>query len=178
MKKTITLALILVCLMALGVVCIRPVKAQTQNDITINSDGSVTPSTAPIKQTGNTYTLTSNVGGAIYVDRNNTILDGNGYTSPDKSVNWTGYSLDGQPNVMITSNSPITNVTIANLTSGMHNITVYANDSYGNIAVSQTINFAVEKPQLFPTALVAAVSVAAVAVVCVGLILYLRKRKR
>lgn len=97
--------------------------------------------------------------------------------SPDKSVNWTGYSLDRKPNVTITSNRPITNVTMANMTIGMHNITVYANDTYGNIAVSQTINFMVEKPQLFPIATVTAVSGTVAVVVVAGLLVYFKKRK-
>ena len=89
MKKTAVPMLILICLMALGVVCIRPVKAQYQGDITINADGSVTPSTAPIQQAGNVYTLTSNVNGSITVERNNMILDGNGYTVSGGSFIWT-----------------------------------------------------------------------------------------
>jgi hypothetical protein len=91
--------------------------------------------------------------------------------SVDKSVNWAGYSLDGQQNVTLTGNS-----TIANMTNGLHNITVYANDTFGNIGTSQTISFTVVKPEPFPTATVAAASIV-VAVVCVGVILYFRRRK-
>ena len=80
MKKTAATTLILICLMTLGVVCIQSVKAQYQGNITINADGSVTPSTAPIQQSGNIYTLTSDVTGSITLNRNNTIFDGNGYT--------------------------------------------------------------------------------------------------
>jgi parallel beta-helix repeat protein len=76
MKETAA-ALILMCLMALNLVCVPPVKAQYRGDITINADGSVTPSSAPIQQKGDTYTLTSDVEGSIVVERNNTVLDGN-----------------------------------------------------------------------------------------------------
>jgi parallel beta-helix repeat protein len=79
MKETAA-ALILVCLMALGVVCVMPVKAQYEGSITINADGSVSPSTAPIQQTDNIYTLTSDVDGDIAVEANNIVLDGKGYT--------------------------------------------------------------------------------------------------
>lgn len=56
----------------------------------------------------------------------------------DKPVNSISYSLDGQQNVIISSN-----FTIANMTNGFHNITVYANDTFGNIGASQPVNFSV-----------------------------------
>ncbi len=91
----------------------------------------------------------------------------------DKPVNWTGYSLDGEQNVTVTGNS-----TISGLTSGLHNVTVYAKDTFGNMGASETIAFTVAKPEPFPTTVVAATSVAVVAVVGVGLLVYFRKRKR
>ena len=94
MKKTIAFTLVLMCLMAVSIVCVRQVKAQYQGIITINANGSVTPSTAPVKHVGDTYTLTnsvtvtaSNMGGTITVLRNNTILDGSGYSVGELSVN-------------------------------------------------------------------------------------------
>jgi parallel beta-helix repeat protein len=86
MKETAT-ALILVCVMASNIFCVMPVKAQPyQGSITINADGSVTPSTAPIQRIGDTYAVTgdlnitaSNIGGDIIVQRNNSVIEGNGY---------------------------------------------------------------------------------------------------
>jgi parallel beta-helix repeat protein len=420
----VVFALILICLMASGTVCVRPIKAQSQGDITINADGSVNPSTAPVQQAGNTYTLTSDAHGSITVGRNNTVLDGNGYLvsgstsygysiiqlysvenvtienliinggilqyqfgidmeaasevtvvnntitgfeniqsmngfeyagiivdgggsniisqnnlvgnlhgidmfgtednlivgnnitgdnfvadstaiffgeasnntvyhnnfinnkaflylgaqaedygsvnvwdngypsggnywseyqtrysgarqigssgvgdtpyvidahnkdryplmapfnsafyalqtappkvsvqsplnqtyndssvpltfsvnvlSPVKTVNWTGYSLDGEPNVTVTGSGALTNVTLADVANGVHNVTVYANDTYGNMGASQTIDFIVEVPEVtepFPTALVATVSGASAAAACLGLLVYFKKRK-
>jgi parallel beta-helix repeat protein len=407
MKKTVVFAL-LICLMASGAVCVRPIKAQSQSIITINADGTVTPSTAPIQQAGNTYTLTSDINGSITVKRSNMTLDGNGQTlqgneeltisgvsnvtvknlevvgtflaefgielshtsnvtvanntimdirsdlamnggglwtgirvyggssniitgnnlvnnlmgmdfgntsnnliignsitggnpsdyyepggilfgyasnntvyhnnfnikiggqamdsgsvnvwdngypfggnywsdyqtrypnakqindsgvgdtpyvidanntdryplmkpftgafytlqttppevtvrsplnqtynsssvpltfsvdvlSPVKAVNWTGYSLDGEPNVTVTGNT-----TLTGLSSGLHNITVYANDTYGNIGASPAVTFTVAKPETFPTALVATASGASAAVACLGLLVYFKRRK-
>jgi hypothetical protein len=94
-----------------------------------------------------------------------------------KLVNWTGYSFDGEPNVTVTSSSLLTNVTIANVTNGVHNVTVYANDTYGNMGASETVTFTVAVPEPFPTVPVAAASVAAVAVVGVVLAVYFKKRK-
>ena len=128
MKKTVVLALILICLMALGMVYVLPVKAQYQNetDITINANGSINPSTAPIQQKGNIYTLTSDTAGSITVFRNNTILDGN------------GHATDG---VIV---GEITNVTITNftITGGLTAITLTysSKTTIANNTISQTAN--------------------------------------
>jgi parallel beta-helix repeat protein len=79
MKKA-ALTVILICLMTSGAVCIRPIKAQSQSNITINADGTVAPSTAPIRQAGDTYTLTGDVVGSITVMRSNATFDGNGHS--------------------------------------------------------------------------------------------------
>lgn len=80
MKITAAAALILVCLIASSLARVQPINAQYQNDITINADGSIIPSSALIKQTGNTYSLTTDLIGNIKVQRNNTVLNGNGHT--------------------------------------------------------------------------------------------------
>jgi len=79
MKKTTVITLILVGLLALGVFCVQTIKAEDQGNITINADGSITPSTAPVQQTGDTYTLTGDVHGSTTVMRSNTTFDGNGH---------------------------------------------------------------------------------------------------
>jgi hypothetical protein len=78
--KTFALSLILLSLMPLVILQSTTVDAQTLDTITINADGSVDPSTAPISRLGNTYTLTGNIYGKIIVRCFNTILDGAGYT--------------------------------------------------------------------------------------------------
>ena len=88
----------------------------------------------------------------------------------DKQVNWSGYSLDGQDNVTVAGNT-----TIEGLSSGLHNVTVYARDELENTGASETINFSVEAP--FPTTLVIA-PIASVVVVGVGLLVYFRKRRK
>ncbi len=79
MRKTAGATPILIGLITLCTV-IQPIKAEYQDSITINADGSISPSTAPIQQTGNIYTLTSDVDGDIAVEANNIVLDGKGYT--------------------------------------------------------------------------------------------------
>jgi YVTN family beta-propeller protein/parallel beta-helix repeat protein len=91
----------------------------------------------------------------------------------DRSVNWVGYSLDGLKNVTVTGN-----ITLTGLSSSLHSVTVYANDTFGNMGASQTVNFTVALPHPFPTATVAAASGgSAVTVVVAGLLVYCKKRK-
>ena len=90
----------------------------------------------------------------------------------DKQVDWMGYSLDGQDNVTVTGNS-----TITELTNGLHNVTVYAKDTFENIGASATVTFTVAKPEPFPTTLVVAVT-ASVVIISLSLLVYLKKRKR
>jgi outer membrane protein assembly factor BamB len=87
----------------------------------------------------------------------------------DKPVNWTGYSLDAKENVSISGNT-----TITGLSSGLHNVTVYAEDLFGNFGASVTIVF---KAEPFPILPVAVASVAVVIVVGTVLLVYFKKRK-
>ncbi len=57
---------------------IQPVKAS--GTIYIRADGSVDPPTAPLQRDGDIYTFIDNVYDSIVVERNNTIIDGDGYT--------------------------------------------------------------------------------------------------
>jgi hypothetical protein len=88
----------------------------------------------------------------------------------DKPVNWTGYSLEGGETVAV-----VGNVTLEGLANGVHNVTVYARDAFGNVGASETVSFTVDVP--FPVTMVVA-PIASVAVVGVGLILYFKRRKR
>jgi len=88
----------------------------------------------------------------------------------NKEVNWTGYSLDGGESVTVAGNT-----TLEGLANGVHNVTVHAEDAFGNVGASETVSFTVEVP--FPATMVVA-PVVAVAVVGAGLVLYFRKRNR
>jgi hypothetical protein len=87
----------------------------------------------------------------------------------NKQILWMGYSLDGQDTVTITGNT-----TLLGLSSGLHNVTIYAEDPFENIVTSETIWFSVAEP--FTTAIVVA-SVITVAVVGFGLLVYFKRRK-
>ncbi len=59
----------------------------------------------------------------------------------NEAASWTGYSLDGQENVTVTGN-----ISLKEMAYGSHMITVYANDTYGNMAASETVYFSVPEP--------------------------------
>jgi len=52
-----------------------------------------------------------------------------------------GYSLDGQDNVTLTE----TTLNLTELVNGSHTLTVYATDTAGNTAASETISFTIAK---------------------------------
>ncbi|MGD0204471.1 MAG: hypothetical protein ABSC20_11270 [Candidatus Bathyarchaeia archaeon] len=91
----------------------------------------------------------------------------------DRAVSWEGYSLDGKANVTLSGNE-----TIGGIPNGLHTITVYANDTFGNVGASQTVNFTVAALHPFPTVAVAVVSGSVVVAVIAGLLVYFKKRKR
>ncbi len=131
MKKAYVIALIMISLV---IVSIQPIKAQHQGNISIKSDGSISPSTAPIQQTSNTYTLENGIQGDVIIEANNIILDGKGHnligqiflvqianvTVKNFVITETGKQLLG-PTVGIllndTSNSLIINNTITGIAS-------------------------------------------------------------
>jgi hypothetical protein len=89
----------------------------------------------------------------------------------DEAASQITYSLDGQGNATIAGNT-----TLAGLSTGAHNLTVYVTDSAGNTGASETIYFSIEP---FPTTLVATAAVVSVAaVVGTGLLLYFRKGEK
>lgn len=72
--------------------------------IYINADGSITPSTAPITTAHNTtytfYTFTGDVNESIVVEKDNIVVDGQGYTVQGTGSG-TGITLSGISNVLI-----------------------------------------------------------------------------
>jgi len=52
------------------------------------------------------------------------------------AISWIGYSLDGRPIITIAGNT-----TLTGLSYGYHNVIVYANDTYGNMGISNKISF-------------------------------------
>ena len=98
--------LLALVLTTVSIVMVLPVKAEYPGDITINADGPIDPSTAPIQRTGDTYTLTSDVKGDIAVEENNIVLNGESYT------------LFGGVSLAQVSNVTVKSFTITNIYNG------------------------------------------------------------
>ena len=90
----------------------------------------------------------------------------------NKTASWIGYSLDGKENVTIKGNT-----TLSELPDGLHNITMYARDTFENTGGSETISFTIDVPEPFPTTLVTVASATTIIVVSGGLIIYFKKRR-
>jgi hypothetical protein len=95
------------------------------------------------------------------------------------TTSWMGYSLDDQANTTISGNT-----TLTGLSEGSHTLTLYANDTVGNTAKSETVYFTVAQetgsqtePEPFPTTLGTVSVLVVVAVVGVGLFVHIKKRQ-
>ena len=106
----------LISLIALSFIPIQPIKAQNQV-ITINADGSVSPSSAPIHQIGQTYTLNANLSNPLIIQANNIVVNGGNNTVQGLSqqVSETAISLTA-------NNVTITNFIITNWKIGVNSV--------------------------------------------------------
>jgi N-acetylneuraminic acid mutarotase len=57
----------------------------------------------------------------------------------NRATEWVGYSVDNHPNVTVATETPLTN-----LGDGPHSITIYGNDSLGNMGSSGTTYFSID----------------------------------
>jgi hypothetical protein len=90
----------------------------------------------------------------------------------DKSNSQLSYSIDALPNRTIVGNS-----SIAELQNGKHNVTVYAQDGFGNKGMSETVFFNVEAPP-FPLVPIVVASFVIVGLTATGVLVYFKKRRR
>jgi hypothetical protein len=119
----------------------------------------------------------------------------------NEPASWIGYSLDGKKMVTITDTVILTRslgrdnycIVLSGLSAGSHSVVVYAKDAAGNTGESEALNFTIameaqpeteqsepelqpSNPEPFPATLVVA-SIASVAVVSLGLLVYFKKRR-
>jgi parallel beta-helix repeat protein len=99
MKKIVLLAFVLVLSsVAMFVRFTRPVEAS--GTIYIRADGSIEGTTFIQTADNITYIFVANINDSIVVERNNTVVDGNGYTLQGIGSG-TGIDLDGRTNVTV-----------------------------------------------------------------------------
>ena len=97
-KTTSGIVLVLLTIMITFATNIQPVKAS--ETIYIMADGSVNPSNAPIQRDEDIYTFTADIYDSIVVEKDNIIVDGNGYTLQGTGTG-NGFQLFGRTNVTI-----------------------------------------------------------------------------
>jgi hypothetical protein len=93
-KALLTIALISMLLWSAiaGTLFARLASAQSAEIITIKDDGSIEPSTAPIRRVGDTYTLTGNIfDNSIVVQRSNIVIDGTNYLLQGERITGTDF---------------------------------------------------------------------------------------
>ena len=110
---------------------VQPVKAS--GTIYIRSDGSVDPPTANITTVDNvTYTFTSNINDSIVVERDDIIIDGNGYTVQGTR---TGSGLD----LSHRNNVTVKNTKVTRFTYGIYLYNSSRNTLTGNTASNNDV---------------------------------------
>ena len=123
-KKAVSgiVATILLTSMLASAFIVQRVKAEPET-IYIRADGSVDPSTAAIKQVGNTYTFTDSINDSIVIEKDNVVVDGAGYP-----VQGTGSYLSAGVDL-----SGRTNVTVKNTQIKGFSYGIWLNSSSGNV---------------------------------------------
>ena len=119
MKKIVSVTIITILITSMLVSAFKIPPAQASGTIYIKADGSIDPPTASIQRDGNLYTFTDSIYDPIEVQRNNTIINGAGYTLQGSG----GYGFN------LTS---INNVTIKNTQIEWFGEAVYLSSSSNN----------------------------------------------
>jgi parallel beta-helix repeat protein len=134
MKRAVFALVAILCLLSVSSITglIHLAKADG-GTITINADGSITPSSAPITTVDNvTYTFTGNVNESIVVERDSIVVDGRGYmvqgTGSGTGIMFSGRSNETIKNTEITAFSDGIWLNYSNSTISGNNIT---NNGYG-----------------------------------------------
>jgi len=100
-RKLLPLMLLVLLIGTLNLVS-RVEKAKAVGGIHIRADGSIDPPAAPIQRVGDTFTFTDNIHDSIVVERDNIIVDGNGYLLQGSGAfKVAGIDLPGRTNVTI-----------------------------------------------------------------------------
>jgi len=126
--KGAMLALLLLCAISFAS-SVQPVKSQYSGSVYIRSDGNVDPSTAPIQRVGDIYTLRETFVGNITIEKDNIVVDGDGYTVQGMAI---GNDVTIGVDVSFRSNVTITNLQIRSFVNGIHLLNSSNNNLIGN----------------------------------------------
>lgn len=132
-KSTICIGIVfLLCSSLLSLTFAQNNDSSYSGIVFIKSDGSIEPSTAPIKRNDNVYTLTNSIVGNITIQINDIVINGAGYTVQgieilDKVT--IGVDLSFRNNVSIT------NLVVTNLVNGIRLLNSTNCNLYGNVII-------------------------------------------
>ena len=133
-------------------------------NITINSNGTVSPSNAPVEQTGSMYNLTSDVIGEITVYESNILIGGNGYTVKGNSYEGAPISVPVIPvgfHLYNANNVNVTDIVIENFPktwidssmpwpgAGFYLENSTYNNIYGNTVINNNFGIALDDSSNF-----------------------------
>jgi len=96
--------------------------------------------------------------------------------SVSEHANWVGYSIDNQANVTVTGN-----LTLTELPNGLHTLAIYANNTEGNDAKTQTVTFETKNEAITSITLetcVLAITATVLACAAGGLLFFFTRRHR
>ena len=85
----------------------------------------------------------------------------------NEPASWIAYNLDNQGNVTLQGNTTLTKLSV-----GSHSLVIYANDTLGNMAKTETVFFEVKAKEDFTLAFVL---IGAIALTFAGLLIYFKK---
>jgi hypothetical protein len=130
---------IIICLLGTAIIATAmPVNAQEPLNLIIKPDGTVSPATELLERNGATYTFTGDIFGTIWVQTNNIIIDGAGYTLEGDGVE-SGQNSDigvllGGPDLShrICNGVLVENLRIFNIPRGIFTVGSSNNSFIGN----------------------------------------------
>ena len=128
MRKMLAIGMVLALVAMVFAMVPMNVSAEFTGNVTINADGSVDPSTAPVKVSGKNYKLTDDIYGTITIKKDDIKLDGKGYTLSGTGWGY-GVNLNGR-----------SSCTIKNLNVEKFFIGIYLNNVDHNTISKNTIS--------------------------------------
>ena len=113
LKKVFSFSILFTLILVLPFV--QPIKAQAPIGITINADGSVTPSGTAMQMEGNTYVITGDLNSPITIERGNIVVDG-----ANRTLKGPGSSQNTIAMTLMASNVTVKNLHVTSWKAGVY----------------------------------------------------------
>ena len=101
-RRLVLIMTLMITLIGIFGAAFRVQRAEASGTIYIRADGSIDPDTAPILSLDNvTYTFTDNMNESVFVEKDNIVVDGAGYTLQGTGIGGGIFLTMGRRNVTI-----------------------------------------------------------------------------